>query len=381
MFHRCLLIVATGAFAAAGCGDSGPKFKSNCVAQDLGRSDDPGATERRRQRHPSRRPQDHPGGPAPHHRRLPAAAARPAAGQRPLRRRHRRRLRRRAPAHRRHPGDRRQRRHRLQRRLSALERRRQVAGAVLRPGARPADGASSTSPTARTIRCTAASPISRSTTTSSRSSTSPARRRSSRGRPRSTSCSSAPRSRRRDCRRGWRCPPTATRSTSPASSTARSPSSTCAAGPTQYTEIGRTHAARHRSLRRRARRGCAHRVRLAVGRLVRRRSGTSRTACVPVDVTDPHGAVAGGDAHPHRQVARAGHRRRWQGLRRRRRRRFASSAIDRRSRMAAITSTAFDATGPARLVAQRARRRPARMTASTWPTPARTRCRRSPCRR
>src|SRR5437763_14714802 len=34
MFHRYLLIVAVGAFAAAGCGDSGPKFKSNCVAQD-----------------------------------------------------------------------------------------------------------------------------------------------------------------------------------------------------------------------------------------------------------------------------------------------------------------------------------------------------------
>ena len=34
MFHRYLLIVAAGAFAAGGCGDSGPQFKSNCVAQD-----------------------------------------------------------------------------------------------------------------------------------------------------------------------------------------------------------------------------------------------------------------------------------------------------------------------------------------------------------
>ena len=51
--------------------------------------------------------------------------------------------------------------------------------------------------------------------------------------------------------------------------------------PTEYTEIGRTHAARHRSLRRGARRGLAHGVRVAVGRPLRLRRTTSRTASCP----------------------------------------------------------------------------------------------------
>ena len=306
MRQRLLLVTALVG-TACGCGDAGPSFKSNCTAQP------PSADALV----PAQRNGDgsvilpdgrkiSPAGRAPDHRRLPAAAARAAAGQRALRRRHRRRLRRRAPAHRRHAGDRRRHRDRLERRLSALDRRRQVAGAVLRPGAdRDGSEALRLRRRARSARRQRA-----------RSVQALQHHRGLRHR-RLAAAAHASRAEIHLMFAGAASPQARLPSglalsadeqhalrRLPARRHARR-SSTSQPGATQYTEIGRTHAARHRPLRRGGRRGVAHRVRVAVGRPFVS-VGTFVDGVVPVDVTNPTAPCGGRRSIAHRQVARAG---------------------------------------------------------------------------